>query len=58
MLGALHVDLDKRRFLTGVVAADLLDVPAVTGAPTVHNNDSIGGLLLFAHPRQADPHRH
>src|SRR3546814_14190250 len=52
--GALVVDLDQRGVAAGVVVPDDLDEPTVTGGTGVGGDDAVGGLLLLAHPHEAE----
>ena len=47
-----------RRLLAGLVLADDLDEPAVAGRARVGDDDAVRGLLLLAHPHEADLHGH
>ena len=52
--GLLVVDDDARGLEAGLVGAHDLDETAVAGRPRVCGDDAVGGLLLLAHPHEAE----
>src|SRR6185503_2209216 len=52
--GLVVVDVDHRRLLARLVGADDLDEPAVAGRTGIRGDHPVGGLLLLAHPHEAE----
>src|SRR4029453_17184083 len=58
MQSTLLVDLDQRGVVHRLIPADVLDEPAVAGAPLGGGYDAIEGALLGPQPLQPDTNRH
>src|SRR6266542_7131393 len=58
MQRALLVDLDHRGVVHRLIPADVLDEPAVAGAPLVGDDDPVEGALLGPQSLQSDTNRH
>jgi hypothetical protein len=56
VLEALPVYGERRRMLLGIVGADLLDEPAIAGAPRVRDHHPVERALLGAGARQPQLH--